>query len=172
VGLEHREGVIALAVWPAELKDQARSFYAEDRAAALLDFLACQDEWRAEPAPHLGFHLASRPQRLYTTPAIALEEYLRQWSGPDLAQAGGHPREALRGELWPWLVARGYASPGDAAELPRFERALGRRRQVHLRPAVRVLREWHADAPPLPSEVRRALEVLLPALGEPQLRPA
>jgi hypothetical protein len=51
----------------------------------------------------------------------------------------------LREVLWPWLVARGYASPPDAARLPR--------------------RAVEAD----PNRIREALARLLAALDEPPL---
>ena len=61
-------------------------------------------------------------------------------------------------------VARGYASPPDAAQLPRFERLAGRR-AIHLRPALRLERTVEAD----PRRIREALASLLEALDEPPL---
>ena len=175
-GLELWGDTLVLAVWPGELKQQARELYGTDRAARLLDLVAAgasgTSGWRAEPRPHLGFYGASRGQRLHLTTTRTLPEYVAGWS-EDLGRIHAYPPAALRGDVWPWLVDRGYAAPADADGLPRFERLLGRR-QLHIRPAIRVLREWPpADADrldergELPAAIGAALCELLDALDEP-----
>ena len=149
-----------LAVWPGELKAEARALYGTGRAEALL---ALAGEWDASPRPHLGFYGASPPQRLYTTPALGVRAYVHAWQD-DLDRVHAYELGELRELLWPWLVARGYASPGDAAGIPRFERLAGRR-AIHLRPAIRLERAVAAD----PGQIRAALAALLDALDEPPL---
>ena len=156
-----------LAVWPGELKAEARALYGTGRADALLRLagapLPPTETWRATPRPHLGFYGASPPQRLYTAPALGLRAYVRAWQ-EDLDRVHAYELGELRDLLWPWLVARGYASPPDAAQLPRFERLAGRR-AIHLRPAIRLEHTVAAD----PKRIREALERLLQALDEPPL---
>jgi HKD family nuclease len=175
-GLEVWGDRLVLAVWPAELKEQAHAFYGTGRAESLLVFLDQQDAWVASPTPHLGFHLSDRRQRLYLTPRVDLREYVRRWSHEDLDHAGGHPRATLRADLWPWLIERGYASTADADGLPRFERSLGRRSHAHLRPGVQVRREWPLtvaeamdESGRLVAAIRDALQAVLGALHEPSL---
>ena len=165
---------LTLAVWPGELKAQAQAFYAGDRAARLLELVA-DSPWTAEPRPHLGFYGASPPQRLYLTPRLALDAYVEAWSSGDLDRVHYYPRARVRGELLPWLVERGHASPGDLDGLPRFEYLLGRR-DAHLRPAVRARREWSLDeaedldeADELAAAIRDELALLLEHLDEPPL---
>ena len=168
-----------LALWPGELKGQALAFYRGDRAVDAVR-AASSSGWLVEPRPHLGFFMASRGQRLHLTPRVDALTYARQWTEADVGRAGGWPLERLRAELWPWLLGRGYASPGDEAGLDRYERLAGRR-GPHLRPAMRFAREWDAaDAAELDRrgrlapEVRRLVDEALGLLGEPGLpeRPA
>lgn len=166
---------LVIAVWPGELQDQARNLYGSDRAAALLRFAEETTRWFAEPRPHLAFHTSAPRQRVYLTPTIGLDEYVQQWSGGDLEHVHAYSLAELRDDLWPWLLARGYASPADAHELPRFERSLGRR-AVHLRPGVCAWHPWSLtraeeldDRGTLASEIRDALTDLLTAIGEPPL---
>jgi hypothetical protein len=157
--LEERDGELVLAVWPGELKAEARALYGTARADALLSLRG----WRATPRPHLGFYGASPPQRLYTTPALDLGAYVRGWQ-EDLDRVHAYELAQLRDILWPWLVARGYASPEDAPRLPRFERLAGRR-AIHLRAAIRL--ERAVDRAPY--AIRGVLAGLLDVLDEPPL---
>jgi hypothetical protein len=103
------------------------------------------------------------PQRLYTTTALGPRGYVRAWQ-EDLDRVHAYDVSELRDLLWPWLVARGYASTRDARALPRFERLAGRR-SIHLRPAIRAER----PVAPEPPAIRAALAELLVALDEPPL---
>ncbi|HEX8742465.1 MAG TPA: hypothetical protein VF712_04965 [Thermoleophilaceae bacterium] len=159
--LEELGGRVMLMVWPGALKAQALAFYRGSRA---LDAVrgALARGWLVEPRPHLGFFMASRPQRLYLTPRLDALAYARQWSEGDVEQVGGWPVESLRTGLFPWLVERGYAAPADAAGLPRFER-LAARRGPHLRASMRFARECD---PGDPAELRAHLDEVLALLGE------
>lgn len=157
--LEEREGELVLAVWPGELKGEARALYGSDRCVALLGL----SDWQLTPRPHLGFYGASPPQRLYTTTSLGARNYVRRWQ-EDLDRVHAYELGELREVLWPWLVGRRYASASDAAGIPRFEQLVGRR-AIHLRPAIRAER----TVPPDPEAIRAALTTLLDALGEPSL---
>jgi hypothetical protein len=136
-------GGIAMLTWPAELKPQALHLYSEGRARRLLA-AAAAGRWDVDPRPHLAFRNAGYRLRLYMNPTISTEEYVDRWSGPDLARVREHPPESVRGDLWPWLRARGFASPGDDALLEPFMRRLGRR-GAHVRAGLRLLRRWSRD---------------------------
>lgn len=176
VALEERPELgnsLALLAWPAELKAQAHAFYGDDRPAGLLGLISGDSRWRAEPRPHLAFFHSSPDERLYLTPRLALEDYIARWARGDLDRVRAYRRAELRSDVWPWLVSRGHASPADADGLSEFESRLGRR-DVHLRPAVRIRREWPLevaeeleDRGALVAEVRAALTTLLAALREP-----
>ena len=173
-GLEARDGRVMLAVWPGELKDQALALYRGTRAVAAVREASAAG-WLVEPRPHLGFFMASRGQRLHLTSRVDSPTYARQWSEGDVGRVGGWRPERLRPDLWPWLLERGYASPGDEAGLDRFIRLAGRR-GPHLRPAMRFAREWGAveamdldRAGSLAPEVCRRVDEVLEALGEPPL---
>jgi hypothetical protein len=173
-GLEVWGAALVAAVWPAELKPQAHALYPTGRAAALLDAVEGSDDLMIEARPHLAFRWSDRDQRVYLRPTIGLREYVRSWADEDLARVSYAPSQ-LRGELFPWLLKRGYASPRDEAKLPEFERVLGRR-PIHLRPGLSVWREWPLEMAEqldarghLVHEVRTALDRLLAALGEPPL---
>jgi hypothetical protein len=165
VGLEARDGDLVLLAWPGELKAQAVATYHTHRARRLLDFVAGREGWRLEPRPHLGFRLSSRGERLYTVPTIDVAEYVRRWEAEPLDRVGWPP-EAVRPELWPWLLDRGFASAADEPRLEEFLQRLGNR-QAHLRPALRLSRRWPLPGPDA-DELGRAVAELFGALDEPQ----
>ena len=90
--------------------------------------------WRVEPQPLLGFRNAPARTRVYLTCTLDAATYSRRWQGEDWAQVGAHHRDTILPELWPWLLARGYASRADEARLEPFMHTLGRR-AAHLRPS-------------------------------------
>jgi hypothetical protein len=142
------------------------------RAGQLTDFLARSgDAWQASANPHLAFHNAPPPQRLYLSCRLPAAEYARRWSGDDFTQVGAHRHDQIRQGLWPWLLERQYAAPED--DLDPFLGRLGRR-SAHLRPGITIQRTWpwaqaqEADERGVrTSEVRTAVTELLTALGEP-----
>lgn len=172
ISLQQRGKGLVLQACPAELKPQAEALYRTGRVRRLVDWLARQaDAWQACANPHLAFFHARPPQRLYLTCRLPVAEYARRWSGGDFAQVGAHRREQVQRGLWPWLLDRQYAIPGD--DLDAFLRRLGRR-PAHLRPGIKIQRTWTwaqaAEADQrgmLASEVRTAVRGLLTALGEP-----
>ena len=167
-------GGVAMLTWPAELMPQARYLYAEGRGRRLLA-AADAGGWDVEPRPHLAFRNAGYRLRLYMNPTLSTRAYVDGWSGPDLDWVRQHPPETVRGELWPWLRARGYASAEDDAELEPFMRRLGKR-GAHVRPGLRLLRRWPRDevaelnergelAPTLRDQLNRVLR----SVGDPTL---
>lgn len=150
-------------MWPATLKDEALAFYRGTRAVDAVA-AASATGWLVEPRPHLAFFRASVGQRLYLVPRVDAATYAERLTGGDVERVGGWPVEALRFDLVPWLVERGYASPGDEAGLDRFEPLAAARGGAHLRMAMRFS---HPCDPDDEGEVRRLTDEVSGFLGEP-----
>jgi len=164
--------------WPAELLEQARYLYDGERGPRLLE-AAATGCWDVDVRPHLGFWLAPQSERLYMNPesTMTVEEYVARWAGADGEKVGGHHLEAVRDELWPWLLERGYATDEDTQHLePFLERVRKRNRDVHLRPGLRLLRRWSREEVAefqrdgeLAERIRAAVNELLVAVDDPPL---
>jgi hypothetical protein len=172
-----RGGGVAVFTWPGELKPQAEYLYRDGRGRRLLA-AAASAGWEAEPRPHLAFWRSKPTERLYLDATISAEEYVDQLSRGDLGRVGEYRRDAVAGELWPWLVERGYASEADAARLPEFLERLRRRndRPAHFRPGLRLVRRWPSDEVrrlstrgELAGEIRTAVNAVLGAVGDSTL---
>ena len=108
---------------------------------------------------------------------MTVGQYVARWAGPDGDTIGGHYVGAVRDELWPWLLERGYATDQDTELLePFLERVAARNRDVHLRPGLRLLRRWSPEevaeldrAGWLAERIRDAVNELLVAVGDPAL---
>lgn len=168
---------LTLHLWPGELKRQAEHLYAGGSAERLCELLGESGDWSVQPQPLLGFRNAPVRTRVYLTCTLDPAEYARRWQGEDWKKVGAHHRNHIHGELWEWLLERGYASPQDEERLDPFLRALGRR-FAHLRPSIHVSRSWTwqeaetlDDEGLLPGEIQRSINRVLELLGEPQLRP-
>lgn len=166
-------GAIAVMLWPAELKPQAVRLYGERRGDALVA-AARRLGWTIEPTPHLAYHTAPPPRRLYMFPELDAEEYVRRWQEGDLRLVGAHHRDEVTQSLWPWLKGRGYASADDDRVLEGFLRFLGTR-DAHLRPGLRLARSWERETAArvprqeLAAQIRHDVNVLLAATGEPTI---
>jgi hypothetical protein len=167
---------LTLHLWPGELKAQAEQLYAGGRAERLCELIG-QDggSWQVKPQPLLGFRNAPVRARVYLTCNLDPGEYARRWQGADWKRVGAHHRNHVREQLWPWLLDRGYAAPGDEERIEPFLRALGRR-FAHLRPSIHVSRSWEweeaerlDDEGLLAGEVRAAIDKVLGLLDEPLL---
>jgi hypothetical protein len=166
---------LVLHVWPGELKPQAEHLYAADRAVALSRLAAPGGPWRVEPQPLLGYRNAPVRSRVYLTCTLAAATYARRWEGEDWEQVGAHHHNHVMGKLWPWLLARGYASQGDLEPVQAFVDSLGRR-FAHLRPAMHATRSWALELAQeldedgrLAAQVRDAVSEVLRVLEEPPL---
>jgi hypothetical protein len=175
--LDIEEERLTLHLWPGELKAQAEHLYAGGHAESLCGLLGEDGPgaWQVRPQPLLGFRNAPVRTRVYLTCTLDPGEYARRWQGEDWKRVGAHHRNHIRGELWPWLLERGYASEQDTARLDPFLRALGRR-FAHLRPSMHVSRSWDwnearrlDDEGLLGGEIHDALNRVLGLLDEPQL---
>ncbi len=89
-----------------------------------------------------------------------------------------YPPREVRRELWPWLKERRYATSREDELLEVFLGVPGRR-PVHLRPGLRLIRRWDADAVrvlarlgELAGAVRREVNIVLLSADEPALSPA
>jgi hypothetical protein len=178
------EDRLTLHAWPGELKPQARWLYADGHAERLCGLAsdpvaaagAGGGRWRVQPQPILGFRNAPPRTRVYLTCRLDAREYAQRWRGEDWTQVGAHASGRVESELWPWLLARGYASKKeDTARVEQFLRTLGRR-AAHLRPSMHVACSWSweqakrlEDEGRLLGAVRGALSSLLAALQEPPL---
>jgi hypothetical protein len=170
-------GVVAFT-WPAELIDQAEYLYDGARAPRLLT-AAREGSWEVDVRPHLAFWRSTPPERLYMNPdpTMTAEKYVERWAGADGKKIGGHDPDTIRGDLWPWLLERGYATKSDTELLePFLARVAKRKRDVHLRPGLCITRRWnHRDVAELRSrgqlanEIRSAVNRLLAAVGDPSL---
>ena len=149
-------------VWPATLKHEALAFYRGSRALDAIT-AAMAAGWLVEPRPHLAFFRASVGQRLYLSFRVDALTYARQLTEGDVERVGGWPVEALRFDLLPWLVSRGYASPGDEAGLDRFERLAAARGGAHLRMAMRFSHDCDPDDD---AEIHRLTDEVREFLGE------
>jgi hypothetical protein len=181
-GINTRSGAgerLTLHLWPGELKAQAEQLYAGGRAERLCALLSGHDGdcWSVQPQPLLGFRNAPVRTRVYLTCELDPGEYARRWQGEDWKRAGAHHRSHVRDDLWPWLLARGYACERDGERIEPFLRALGRR-FAHLRPSMHVSRSWDweqaerlDDEGLLAGEIHAALNRVLALLDEPLLAP-
>lgn len=165
-------GGIEAALWPGETKAQAMYLYSAGRAATMIE-AAQSCGWRVTASPHLAFLNSYARQRLYMTPDIDPLVYAERWADEDREFIGRHPREDLEDTIWPWLMNRGYASAQDKRELEAFVVQLGRR-PVDVRPGMRFRQRWEASAvrnrAEFISAVRRDVNLILAAAGEPTLR--
>jgi hypothetical protein len=172
---------LVAAVWPAEDMDQARRYYRDGRAlrAAALD---AEPGWRVTCNPHLAFWRSRAQQRWYLHPRLSAVEYAEFWSDDlsqnDLRSAGAKSASDLD-HVWTWLLEEGLSTEGDAAGREGFARTLGRRKQMHLRPGMRIDRSWSLeeavrldDQGSLVASVRAALDRVLEVLDEPPLPPS
>jgi hypothetical protein len=173
LGIGDVGGNVVVGLWPAELKEQAKYLYGQ-RLGLPMIAVARKRGWTAEPSPHLAFRNASPTVRLYMAPHLDAAEYARRWEDGDLERVGAHVREDVRGELWPWLKRRGYATDGDDSVLEEWlDTRLGNRPAL-LRPGLRLKRTWHALAAPgeasaLAAEIRADVDAILAAAQEPPL---
>lgn len=166
-------GGIVLGLFPGELKATAQFIYAHHRAEAFVS--AKEGGWRVRPTPHIGFWQAPPRQRLYLDPRIDLERYVALWQGPGWGRFGGYSLEELTRSVWPWLKDQGLAAQEDDAVFGEFLLFLTKlKRQAHLRAGLYAKREWKREeiaawaTPRLASEVRRAVNSVLGAIGEPR----
>jgi hypothetical protein len=172
---EEEEGVVAVRIWPGELKPQAAHLYDAARADRLIELAREGEGWEILPWPHLAYRTSRRGDRLYMTCGMPVDEYVRRLEGPDWDEVGAHAADELRDRFWPWLVKAGYAADEDTPQLAEFLQRLGRR-DAHFRPGIRVSRKWSReqaealdDEAQLAPAIRVAIAQMLGALDEPGL---
>lgn len=163
---------LVLCTWPAELKSQAKAVYGTELGAAIIELAAGSDDWLAKPTPHLAFNGARRNDRFYFRCPLPLDEYVARWSQPDnLSEVHGHPIDAVRTRLWPWLCRQGYADPADPENGPgldRYMKALERRRSLaHLRPGILLSKRCQNDVSNLRRDVTDGVADLARTLQTP-----
>jgi hypothetical protein len=159
-------GAIWLALWPAELKEQATYLYGQRLAQLMID-AARANAWTAEPSPHLAFRNSQPSVRLYMHPPTDASAYARRWETEDLRWVGAHSRPDVRRSLWPWLKSRGYAQDADDHLLDEWLSTRLGDRDALMRPGLRLKRECPPDA--TPETLRAEVNAILAAAGEPPL---
>lgn len=159
-------GRLVAAVWPGELKEQARVLYG-GRHGTKVVAAALERGWSAEGSPHLAFRNAAPGQRLYLRPSVSALEYARRWQDGDLAEVGAHERGDVKRRLWPWLKERGYADEDDDPILEEWLDRNLKNRTALLRPGLRL--KGHYDVGVERSVVRADVNSILSAAGEPAL---
>ena len=110
LSLQSRDRGLALCTWPAELVDQAKATYRTARAQRLLGFSAVPGPWFVRPNVHLAYRRADIYQRLYLDCHLGIAEYIDRWLGSDFDYVRRYPWDRVSEDLWPWLVARQYAT--------------------------------------------------------------
>lgn len=93
-------GAVEVALWPGEMKSQARYLYNNGRGAAMVR-AARSCDWKVVPSPHLAFFNSHPRQRLYMAPLLDAEVYATRWEGADGEQIGRHARDTVRRVIWP-----------------------------------------------------------------------
>lgn len=167
------DGGVIVGLWPAELKPQAEYLFQAGRATRMVA-AALELGWSVTANPHLAFRNARPSQRLYLNPSVDAGEYAKRWEGADGRRIGQYSPDEVRRMLWPWLKERGYVSSGGDEVLEEFLSILGRR-PAHLRPGLRLQGRWDAGVeqgltePELAVAIRREVNAVLGAAGEPQL---
>lgn len=164
---------LVLAMWPGELKAQAQHLYGSPERVEALLRVTEMDEWSLKPCFNVAYRNANYHARWYTTPSMDGATYAKGWTR-DLENAGGWRRERLEnGELWAWLLDRGYAVEEDR---PGLNRLLETRVQdFHARPTLEIRRSWSwAEAVEaddgegrLIDEIGEAITAVLAAVDQP-----
>jgi hypothetical protein len=159
-------GTLVLALWPAELKQQALYLYGHRLGRPMISAAIAQG-WTAEPTPQLAFRNSAAAVRLYMRPRVDVLEFVRRWEEEDLSRVGAHSRAHLRHDLWPWLKSRSYATDADDPVLEQWLGSCLGRRDAFLRPGLRLKRR--CSPTDKPAELRREIDGILAAAGEPPL---
>lgn len=159
-------GTAWLALWPAELKEQALYLYGRRLARPMISTAQSQG-WTTAAAPQLAFRNSQAVLRLYMAPQIDPLEYARRWEDSDLSWVGAHSRADVRRSVWPWLKSRGYVADEDDSVLEEWLASCLGRRDAFLRPGLRLTRRWTAHDSP--ARLRGEINAILAAAKEPAL---
>ena len=171
---EHRGGLVA-GMWPGELKTQAEHLYGLGYATGMIA-KALEFGWTVAASPHLAFRNSAPSQRLYMLPEIDPIDYARRWQTGDLRRVGQYSADQVRSVIWPWLKSRGYATAADDPVLEEFLTGKLGKRPAFLRPGLRMMRIWDAEAvraaggrSGLATEIRGEVNAILAAAGDRRL---
>ena len=165
-------GNLWIALWPAELKEQAKYLYGKRLARPMID-AARRQGWTATANPHLAFRNSQPSLRLYMAPAIDAYEYAGRWEDSDLEWVGAHSRADVRRTLWPWLKSRGYVENADDQVLEEWLSSCLGRRPAFMRPGIYFKRKFNSTTKA--ELIRHEVNAILAAAHEPALpatRPA
>ena len=99
LGLGDVGGNVVVALWPAELKEQAKYLYGRRLGRPMIAAARERELARPSRAPHLAFRNASPTLRRAMAPHVDAAEYARRWEEGDLERVGAHAREDVRDKL-------------------------------------------------------------------------
>jgi hypothetical protein len=154
---------LTAALWPAELKEQAKYLYARQLATPMIR-CALERGWHAEAAPQLAFRNAAPDRRLYLLTTEDALSYARRWEGPDFRYIGQYERAPLRRELWPWLKSIGFVTEADDEVFEDWIATRLRNRPAFFRAGLRLVGNR-----PGGEALRDDVNAILAAAGEPPL---
>jgi hypothetical protein len=155
-----------LALWPAELKEQAAYLYGGRLARPMIE-AARAHGWSAKPSPHIAFRNAGPAVRLYMKVELDASDYAARWEEGDLDWVGAYSPREVRRVLWPWLRSRGYVTEQDGMILSEWISSYLGNRDGFMRAGLSLKRECGAD--PDPDALRSEVDAILAAAGEPAL---
>lgn len=179
VGMWVEGGHVCMSMWPGELQPQYKRLYSDPRKIEALGTLSHERGWQLNSNFHLAHRFAAPQQRWYPRRRLAGREYVRQWIDDFRdGRAGGRTRAQLEDPgFLQWLVERGYAADTELTTLDAWLSSKSPGIQIHIRPSVEVLRTWQLPFAVAPgpragfvAEVRQAIDQVLAALGEPELK--
>ena len=174
LGLGDVGGNVVVALWPAELKEQAKYLYGRRLGRPMIAAARERELDRPSRAPHLAFRNTSPTLRLSMAPHVDAAGTpgggrKGTWSGSERT-----PARTSATSCWPWLKSRGYATDSDDSVLEEWlDTRLGNRPAL-LRPGVRLKRTWPGnalaspgEASALAEEIRADVDAILGAAHEP-----
>lgn len=169
---------VRLSMCPAELARHYKALYGTPaRVQALIDATTGQS-WQLVANFHLAFPFSPAAQRWYPHSNLSGRDYVRRWVDD---YSDGRARGCSLADIedpafFHWLIDRGYATSDDETSFEAWVNKQPSKRQVHIRPSVRVTRDWtFTDAAErdargnLKTEVRDSINSVLAALGQPML---
>ncbi|MGZ4584110.1 MAG: hypothetical protein ACXVYI_07110 [Mycobacterium sp.] len=178
VGLWLDSDKVCLAGWPCELAPQYKRVYSDPKKVEALTTLSENHGWELRPGFHLAYRFAAPTQRWYPSRHLSGPQYARQWIDDARDnRAKGRNREQLQDPSFRrWLVERGYADDDDLATLDDWLNKRSSKTPFHIRPGMRIRRAWPLEeavgrdrAGAFVTDVRRAIDQILAALGEPPI---
>jgi hypothetical protein len=176
IALEIHGDQLELRAWPGVLTGQAQYLYAHGRAQRGVDQLTRRG-WAVSPNMYLTFWNDPGSGTEWLNVTLPVAEYVARLANQDSDLPYQHDRSEYKGDLWPRLVADGYATGHTNEDRDRFMERLKNRQTFYLRAALATYYAWpYQEAVEMDNrddelvrEVRERINELLAALDEPLL---